>query len=355
MLAFHLPTTVDKEPEFLVLSRENAQTTFFVINETDDFVISQETFAGIQIPSSLRIILHQESLVLEANDETLYYNDMKVKDKYSQLLPIHVGMMILTPDFLLEKRPNQWKLTCFSDDIILDTKQLLIEERRPEFPQDFPNYRRSPRLNLEVPTDNFTIQAIEKPQDNKKNGLLKTVLPPLAMIGMTGATTVLSGRNPIMILSMGAMSVLTTSFTLSQYFSDKKASKLENAKRQADYSYYLINTVSEISNAYEQEKMVLGFQQPTPEKIVDFISNYNSRIYERQRYNKDFLTVSLGSSDQKSSLTIDSDINAKDLSDEAKHLKGLVQQFSTQRNVYQKSMVIFQVLSLNMANSQKKM
>ena len=73
---------------------------------------------------------------------------------------------------------------------------------------------------------------------------------------------------------------------------------------------------------------------------------YDSRIYERQVHNKDFLTVSLGRCDAPSSLTVETDVNDKELSHEAKHLKTLAKQFSTQRQVPTAISLLDQTLGL---------
>ncbi|MBS7576414.1 type VII secretion protein EssC [Enterococcus sp. MMGLQ5-2] len=315
----------------LIISKSTAQTLFFTIDSAQDFVIGQADYVGIQVPIDLTIIIHQNKLILDAKDTFIYLNENKIQGQ--AVTEFITGTAILTEQFLLEKRMNQWKITFFSADYHLSMSQLLLELQKREFPKDFPDYRRSPRLNLEVPTDKLKLQVIAKESSKSKNSLLKMIAPPLGMVVMTGLTTFLSGRNPIMMMGMGAMSLLTASFTVSQYFTEKKDLKIENERLKADYAYYLVNTVNEISKAYETERAVLDFQQPAPERLVDLVLHYDSRIYERQTFNKDFLNISLGESDQPSNLKIDNDINPKDLSADAKRIQELTNHFSTQRTV----------------------
>ncbi|WP_460059268.1 type VII secretion protein EssC, partial [Pseudolactococcus yaeyamensis] len=333
-----------KDMSFLILSRDNAKTHFFSFNESKKLVISSDDFAGIKTPSTTRVILEQERLIVEVKEELVYYNEQKVVG--NQVFSFIEGSSLLTPHYLLEKRAEQWKITIFSDDVSFNPNRVLLQKRKVEFPKDFPDYRRSPRLNLEVPTDKFKLQGNTKNQEKKSNGLLKTILPPLGMLGMTGLTTILSGRNALMMIGMAGASLLTTTFTVSQYLTEKKENKLEITKEKENYEQYLVTVVGEITRAYKREREVLEFQQPSPEKLVDLTSKYDSRIYERQGYNKDFLTISLGLSDTSSSLTIETDVNDKDLGDDAKHLKNLVQQFSTQRQVPTPISLLEQTLGL---------
>ena len=98
------------------------------------------------------------------------------------------------------------------------------------YPKDFPDYRRSPRLNLKVSEQTFKLDALTKDNSKDKNGLMKMLLPPLGMVAMTGVTTVLSGRNPAMMLGMGGMSLMTAGVTVSQYVTDKKEKKKSSSK-----------------------------------------------------------------------------------------------------------------------------
>ncbi|SPC36038.1 hypothetical protein LPICM02_230121 [Pseudolactococcus piscium] len=283
-------------------------------------------------------------MIVDIKEADVYYNDQKIVGHH--VFSILEGASFLTPHYLLEKRPSQWKITVFSDDFTFEPNHVLLQKRKSEFPKNFPDYRRSPRLNLEVPTDKFKLQGSSKHQEKKGHSLLKMIMPPLMMIGMTGVTTLLSGRDALMMLGMGGASLLTTTFTVSQFFTEKKANKLSAIKEKENDLHYLVTAVGEITRPYKREKEVLAFQLPSPEKLVDMTVVYQSRIYERQVHNKDFLTVSLGTCDTPSSLTIETDVNDKDLSHEAKHLKTLAKQFSTQRQVPTAISLLDQTLGL---------
>ncbi|MDN6581958.1 MAG: type VII secretion protein EssC [Lactococcus sp.] len=307
-------------------------------------MISSDEFAGIKSPGKTRLILDQDRLIVDIKEADVYYNDQKIVGHH--VFSILEGASFLTPHYLLEKRPSQWKITIFSNDFTFEPNHVLLQKRKSEFPKDFPDYRRSPRLNLEVPTDKFKLQGSSKHQEKKGNSLLKMILPPLMMIGITGVTTLLSGRDALMMLGMGGASLLTTTFTVSQFFTEKKANKLSAIEEKENDLAYLVSAVGEITRPYKREKEVLDFQLPSPEKLTDMTAVYDSRIYERQVHNKDFLTVSLGRCDAPSSLTVETDVNDKDLSHEAKHLKTLAKQFSTQRQVPTAISLLDQTLGL---------
>ena len=316
---------------FFIVSQENAETSYFIRNETKDFIFGKSENSGVQVADDSLLILHGQNMTVKPQGETVYLNDCLVEK--TTIVAIEDGMTVLTPSFYLEKRQDQWKVTSFSDAVIFNRDKLLKVPRSDLYPKDFPDYRRSPRLNLKVSEQTFKLDALTKDNSKDKNGLMKMLLPPLGMLAMTGVTTVLSGRNPAMMLGMGGMSLMTAGITVSQYVTDKKEKKNEEKEQAADYQVYLLNEVSQLGTAYEAEKKILAYQQPTPLELTEMVANYDARIYERQRHNKDFLEVSIGLSDRPSKLKVEIGADAKDLSEDAAHLRNLQELYTIQRDV----------------------
>ncbi|MBF0777455.1 type VII secretion protein EssC [Streptococcus cuniculi] len=277
------------------------------------------------------MMLHQQKLIINKAVDFIYFENQLVT--HQKVLEFSIGSVLVTTDFMLEKRRNNWSLTTFSNNLTLHTKAILVEPYQGDYPQGFPDYRRKPRLNLEVPTDKFRLQMIDKASHSKKQTVLRAILPPLGMLTATGVSTVLSGNNPLMMLSMGMMSIMTISFSISQYVTDRNEQKKETETKQLDYKRYLVSVIADIEKVYSKENSILHYHHPSPEKLMEAIKEYDSRIYERQVANKDFLDVSLGTSQQASSLKIDSDVNPKDFSEEAQHVQSLVKHYSLQRDV----------------------
>lgn len=323
---------VEKEGhQFLILSKDNVKTIFFTYNQNEDLTIGNQAHCAIQTNGKVKLVLHNEHLFIIPRESLVYCDKKRVTENCA--ISIHDGIKIVTDEFQLEQLNSQWVISSFTTDFIFDYNQVLVQKQKRLYSFSFPDYRRSPRLNLEVPTDKFRIDVQEKSQSNKKESLMKMILPPLGMFAMTVFTTVISGRNPIMMLGMGGMSLMTAGFTVSQYFTEKKDRvKLDKTSAEA-YAKYLVKAVGEIDTAYQKEKSVLEFQQPSPIELAEKIQKYDSRIYERTRQNKDFLNVSLGVSDESTHLKIDTNVEDKDLSEEANHLREIQNYYQTQRNV----------------------
>jgi len=315
-----------------VVTPNSATTTFFLVNETDYFAIGQNKNASIRIEGDGQVIIHNDSLLLEVKEDFCYFNNALVKETKTAT-QIEIGDYILTPEFLLEKRPTQWKLTSFTPHVMFEKGRFLPQTPLIEFPQNFPQYRRSPRIHLEPPTDKFKLEKIEVTPPAAKNSLVQAILPPIGMVAVGGLTSMLSGGNPLMMLGMGFMSLMTASFTVSQYINEKKERKITEYTRQKNYDMYLVNVSAEIGKQYQAEKEVLNFKHPAPQKLVEMIATYDARIYERMSNNKDFLEISVGTGKVGSQLKIESEINSRDTDMNTRRVRHLLDAYRTQRGV----------------------
>lgn len=316
----------------LVVDPRDAQTTFFITDEQDYVDIGRDEIASIRTHGDARIVLHGHSLSVDTGQDAVYVDDAPVTG-HGHVPDVHTGCRVFTPEFLLERRASQWKLTTFGNEASFGGHGVLRQARKREFPEDFPLYRRSPRLHLTPPDGKFTLQHGDKPQPASRNGILKAVLPPIAMLAVTVLVSVFSGRNALMMLGMGCMSVVTAAFTVSQYVSEKKQRKTDNAARRDEYERYLVATTAALGERYERETQVLNYVSPSPHALARMIDAYDPRIYERMVNNADFLSVSLGVGDEPSSLTVESDGTARDVDPDSMRLRRLVERYSTQRGV----------------------
>lgn len=319
-----------------VLPAYDLHTHFLILDDREFVIHNSDKHRAIQTKDASLIIIDQEQdhsvkALIKPLGDFVYYNDDRVQT--STIREVKVGDSILTPDFMLERRPEQWKITTFSKEIIFNSDFFLEQKRKLEKPQDFPEYRRSPRLNLEIPDEVFKYEKIENKEQAPKGGLLKAILPPIGMLAAGSITTLMAGRNPLMMMATALASLMTVVFTVTQYRTEKK-DRLEREKhREEDYQVYLAKTTSQLGQAHRQENKVIHYQQPSPKALLKMIEKYDSRLYERMVNNKDFMEVSLGTGTQPSSLKIETDYSLRDDDEWAIHVKKLVEQYSKQEEV----------------------
>ncbi|EGO8222771.1 type VII secretion protein EssC [Enterococcus faecalis] len=278
-------TTNKPQKDFLIASAKNA-------------AISLETDAIINI--TLTPETGEYTATIYPGEDTIYYNHYLVeKGSYA----FAVGDQLVVNGLIIEVREKQLKLTSLGATYSLNPWQIVEEEVIPEYPVDFPSFRRSPRIHLKEPKKQIEIAAPKAKQTEGKNELLRTIVPPLGMVVLSGATSFLSGGNPIMMLSMGGASLLTASFSVSSYFTNKKETKQKNIERTNSYEQYLIQEKARLSILQQEQKEALEYMNPAMNELALMTKEYHARIYERMMTNEDFLTVRLGVGEISSSFT----------------------------------------------------
>ncbi|HCJ0919960.1 TPA: type VII secretion protein EssC [Enterococcus faecalis] len=278
-------TTNKPQKDFLIASAKNA-------------AISLETDAIINI--TLTSETGEYTATIYPGEDTIYYNHYLVeKGSYA----FGVGDQLVVNGLIIEVREKQLKLTSLGATYSLNPWQIVEEEVIPEYPVDFPSFRRSPRIHLKEPKKQIEIAAPKAKQTEGKNELLRTIVPPLGMVVLSGATSFLSGGNPIMMLSMGGASLLTAGFSVSSYFTNKKETKQKNIERTNSYEQYLIQEKARLSILQQEQKEALEYMNPAMNELALMTKEYHARIYERMMTNEDFLTVRLGVGEISSSFT----------------------------------------------------
>ncbi|MGO4592440.1 type VII secretion protein EssC [Leifsonia sp. 2TAF2] len=328
-----------------VVDARRAQTKHMLFDADQHFVLGSSPVAGVRTKGDSMVLVHGDGLTLNPGGGFLYLNDKRITE-LGLIDGLQTGDRVLTPEYLLEKRASQWRVTTFAEDVVFDYSTFLEQEKTAEFPPDFPEYRRSPRITLEVPTDTIKVEKIGAPEKPDKNSILKALLPPLGMVAVGAATTILSGRNPLMMLGMALMSVVTAAFTLSQFVGDRRGRRAQDATRHDEYERYLLSVAATLARLSEKELQVREYALPAPAVLAAMVRRYDSRIYERMPNNKDFLEVSLGTGDTPSSLTITSDISERDDDEDARRVTDLIARFATQRQAPVRLNVRAQTLGL---------
>jgi S-DNA-T family DNA segregation ATPase FtsK/SpoIIIE len=322
--------------KLFIVDTAQAHTMGLRLYDQADFTLGSESYASIRFEDCTSRVIYHEGKVLvsaKAEDDFVYYNSEKLSG-HCALDDFQIGDQILTKEYLLEKRPDQWKLTFLTDkfELAYDTSFVpmkLIQEA----PEDFPEYRRSPRLHLEVPELSFDLQKEEKPEAAPKGGLLKAILPPIIMIGAMLGVSFLIGRNPLLMIGMGMMSLVTGIFTATSFLSEKKARKIRNEEKKDNYESYFFGEVGKIATAYKKEAEILRYQNPSPDELGDKIDHFDARIYERMVGHKDFLDVSLGLGEKASQLKLKSQLRPQDQDENTKLIQKVLTAYQTERSV----------------------
>ncbi|MFS1134732.1 type VII secretion protein EssC [Enterococcus hirae] len=267
----------------------NKPTKDFLISSAQNSAISLKTDAIVNISVDKETGTY--TVIIYPGKDAIYYNCYLIeKGSY----PFRVGDQLVINGLMIEVREKQLKLTSLGVEYSLNPWQIVQEPFVPEYPVDFPSFRRSPRIHLKEPKKKVEIVAPKAKPTESKNELLRTIVPPLGMVALSGATSILSGGNPIMMLSMGGASLLTAGFSVSSYLTNKREIKQKNAIRNEHYEQYLVKENADLKQLQQKQREALEYMNPSMNELALMTKEYHARIYERMTTNEDFLHVRLG-------------------------------------------------------------
>ena len=173
-------------------------------------------------------------------------------------------------------------------------KQLTLREpSRYGFYEDYPDYHRSPRIIYRGSEDKILINPPGQEPSKPSDELLKLIVPPLMMVGVTVLITLIQPRG-IYILATVGMSITTMIFSIRGFIKNRKKYKADKKERVDLYRLYLKDKVKELTRLEREQKEGMHYHFPTISELTDLVESYNHRIYEKTPLHFDFLYYRLG-------------------------------------------------------------
>jgi len=187
---------------------------------------------------------------------------------------------------------------------------IFLGEEKQTFPDEYPDYRRSPRIIHRVPEYEIKILNPPEPIAPPNEKFLKVLIAPVAGAATTLIMALLRA-NPLFML----MGIITTAIgiinAVVKFFQDKKRYSIDSKDRVEKYQEYLVQKIGQLEEAQQQQKFTLNYHYPKTEELFNLCDNYSQRIYERGVYHHDFLHVKVGLGTIRASYPIQFDTNAE--------------------------------------------
>ena len=255
-------------------------------SEGDHIIIKSE------VTLSLMIYADRISII---QGEDIYLDGKKVEEGTHK---IDIGSVLWVVGVYLEFHKDYLALAgdCCTSKLNLSTKT-------PKPYDEFPLYKRSPRIIRREPQDKIELVSPQAKQERKKGELALVILPPLMTSMVMVGGGILMGRGLFIVISAAAM-VISVVFSATRFIVGKKERKKKEAARDIAYNKYLLRKRKEIYKAYEGQKKSLLYHNLSPIEIEREVELYSSRLYERAANDSDFLTLSLGNSSITPSFTV---------------------------------------------------
>lgn len=162
-----------------------------------------------------------------------------------------------------------------------------------QFYEGYPDFHRSPRIIYRSSEDKITVNAPGNEPNKSKDELLKLIVPPLVMIGVSILISIFRPRGIYIIATM-SMALVTMIFSITGYFKNRKQYKQDLQERIDSYHDYLSDKSIELQKLAKEQKRGQHYHYPTIEGLQEMADTYHHRIYEKTPLHFDFLYYRLG-------------------------------------------------------------
>lgn len=168
----------------------------------------------------------------------------------------------------------------------------------------YPKFNRNTRIKYVTPKTEIEILPPEKQPNPPKNNLIMTLIPALSSLALTIVLRgIMGGGGTFVIYSIATMCIgiimsVVTSIT------SKKEYKKEVEEKKNKYLQYISEKEELIQKCREKELEVLNKKHISMEKNIENINTFSKELFERSIKDEDFLDVTLGYGNLKSTCTI---------------------------------------------------
>lgn len=168
-----------------------------------------------------------------------------------------------------------------------------LEKSKYQFYPDYPDYHRSPRLIYRSSEEKVQVNAPSAEPQKPRNEILKMIIPPIVMVGVTLVICIFQPRGLYIIMSV-VSSLMTTIFSIQNYFKSKREYKENLANRIDSYHAYLSDKSIQLTELATKQRHGQLYHFPGPKEVVSLAKAYSHRIYEKTPQQFDFLFYRLG-------------------------------------------------------------
>ncbi|MFK5676444.1 type VII secretion protein EssC [Ligilactobacillus sp. LYQ60] len=257
---------------------------------TTHIIIANRPGADVQVADEVELQLTKPTV--QAN-WTLHILRGDVAVNYfvpqERTLPLGAGSVLQFGTTTLVVYPDELQVLAGQ----INSRLTRIKTSHHALPANFPEYHRAPRLIKRPPTTKITVDNPPAPVTKNNQGLLRSVVPALAMVGVSIVMALMRANGMFMLFSVATTGV-TVIFSIVDYFRNRKDYKKKRRARKAKYLAYYDGMVKQIYGAQRAQRAALEYHYPDPATVHQMAVKYSPRIYEKRPQDFDFLTYRLG-------------------------------------------------------------
>lgn len=159
---------------------------------------------------------------------------------------------------------------------------------------EYPIFKRSPRLKAEVPTGEIEIQSPPTIGTKPEINWLTVLVPPLSMISIMIAVVFLTHGSTMTLYYTAPMSLISILVSILSYVTQKKKHGKKEDLRLEKYKEHINNVLVQIEKNTRDQIKALNLAQPSLSECIDMVRNVDRRLWERKPQDEDFMATRIG-------------------------------------------------------------
>ena len=257
--------------------------------DKEEILVADEQGADVRLHYPVRFLLvkKDQTWACQLLSGKLYHNHKLVSE---ETVPLAFGDELAIGDVTFKLYPEE-----FSVEGSVEVSPYLVPRlhSRYDFYKDYPEYHRSPRIIYRSSEDKILINPPGAEPQKPSDELLKLIMPPLIMVGVTLLITIFQPRG-LYIIATVSMSVVSVIFSVQGFFKNRKKYKEDKKERVELYHLYLKDKAKDLEQLSRKQREGMFYHFPAIEDLTKMVKRYDSRIYEKTPLHFDFLAYRLG-------------------------------------------------------------
>lgn len=257
--------------------------------DKEEILVADEQGADVRVHYPVRFLLvkKDQAWTCQLLSGKLYHNHKLVTEA---TVPLAFGDELAIGDVTFKLYPEELGV-----EGSVEVSPYLVPRlhSRYDFYKDYPEYHRSPRIIYRSSEDKILINPPGAEPQKPSDELLKLIMPPLIMVGVTLLITIFQPRG-LYIIATVSMSVVSVIFSVQSFFKNRKKYKEDKKERVELYHLYLKDKAKDLEQLSRKQREGMFYHFPAVEDLTKMVKRYDSRIYEKTPLHFDFLAYRLG-------------------------------------------------------------
>lgn len=270
---------------------EQAEEKIYDMTTKAVLLVGTEANADLRIPTEGSQFLLKKSAdedwIYETIEGDFYLNNRLITSKTGR---IQFGDEITIQSVTLKVMKEELKVWGLPSEFV---RLQDVTFSRYAFPEDYPEYHRSPRIIYRNPDKKVEVKAPPQMPKKPTEQLLKIILPPLVMVTLLVVISIFQPRGLYIMITL-AMSFLTAVFSIQRYFTQRKDYQKAIEEREKTYQHYLKEKAKDLYQDKKNQENGQHYHYPSIVELQESAVKLNHRIYEKTPLHFDFLHYRLG-------------------------------------------------------------